>query len=441
MSGETPTSVEEAFRKAKEDPAFFARWLLKLKPTSYQARFLRDPSKRIVLRWCRQSGKTLSLAVKALWFALFHPGSTVLLVSPSLRQSLHLKEKLSTLLRRLPDDARWLLVEKELRNTVHLWGGSRIVALPSNPETLRGYTAHLIEVDEAGFLPEPEKLFYGTLYPMLTATDGLLIVSSTPWSSRDLFYRLCQPDSGFSQHVVTWREALAEGVASQAFLEEARRSLPPEVFQREYECMFLEDVNVLLPRDLLARCVNPELDYIPLEEAPQGEFYAGLDLGKHRDYSVLAVVERRDERLSLVHLHVFPLETPYGQVIGYVKALTERWRVASILVDATGVGEYVAEELAETLPNLEPVKFTQKVKAEMALTVRHALASGKVALPYDPKLLNELNVERFEIMKDGGFKLFHPEGTHDDVFWAFSLAVYGALKGSGSAEVYAAPKI
>jgi len=43
-------------------------------------------------------------------------------------------------------------------------------------------------------------------------------------------------------------------------------------------------------------------------------------------------------------------------------------------------------------------------------------------------LCSELNVERFELMKTGHIKFSHPEGSHDDVFWSFCLAVYAAVQ-------------
>jgi len=45
-------------------------------------------------------------------------------------------------------------------------------------------------------------------------------------------------------------------------------------------------------------------------------------------------------------------------------------------------------------------------------------------MPYDPDLYAELNVERFELGKTGKLLFSHPEGTHDDRFWALTLAVY-----------------
>jgi hypothetical protein len=55
------------------DPVKFCRRILKFYPTPYQTRFLIDLSKRIVLLWSRQSGKSRTIAAKAIWYSLSHP--------------------------------------------------------------------------------------------------------------------------------------------------------------------------------------------------------------------------------------------------------------------------------------------------------------------------------------------------------------------------------
>ena len=47
-------------------------------------------------------------------------------------------------------------------------------------------------------------------------------------------------------------------------------------------------------------------------------------------------------------------------------------------------------------------------------------------IPYDPELLAEINVERYEHTKTGRIAFSHPDGSHDDRFWALALAVYAA---------------
>ena len=47
-------------------------------------------------------------------------------------------------------------------------------------------------------------------------------------------------------------------------------------------------------------------------------------------------------------------------------------------------------------------------------------------IPFDEALYHELNVERYELSKSGKILFNHPQGTHDDRFWAVALAVYAA---------------
>jgi phage terminase large subunit-like protein len=125
-----------------EDPVDFCQKWFNFTPTEYQARLLRDKSKRIVVRWSRQAGKTTTLALRAIWFALRHPKTLTLIVAPSLRQSMILADKLQDFLTGLPSSSRKAIIDKLQRTVIRFKNASRIVALPNSPNLLRGYTAH-----------------------------------------------------------------------------------------------------------------------------------------------------------------------------------------------------------------------------------------------------------------------------------------------------------
>ena len=54
------------------------------------------------------------------------------------------------------------------------------------------------------------------------------------------------------------------------------------------------------------------------------------------------------------------------------------------------------------------------------------MTEKRLRIPYDSQLIPELNLERYELTKDGKTKFSHPPGTHDDRFWALALATYAA---------------
>lgn len=95
---------------------------------------------------------------------------------------------------------------------------------------------------------------------------------------------------------------------------------------REVKEWVTEDVDTWLSQDLLAKVCSEDLDYIPFEAAPQGRFYAGIDLAERVDYTVITVVEKQGEHLNLVHMKRFPLATSLASAIGYLKILGDRWR-------------------------------------------------------------------------------------------------------------------
>jgi hypothetical protein len=231
-------------------------------------------------------------------------------------------------------------------------------------------------------------------------------------------------------------------------------------------CEWTEDQNVWLPTSLIALCQDSSLDYLEAEARPRGDFYVGADFGKKHDYSVVVVVEQLKGHLYLRHLYRFPLETSYGAVIGYMKRLQYDWRtVRAIYADKTGVGDYIVEDMERSgLRGVTGINFTDTSKEAMATCLREtmrtadcpacgwrshvedldgawrttcpqgcSLEDGRpvglrplLHVPYDPDLYAELNVERFELGKSGKLLFSHPEGTHDDRFWALTLAVYAA---------------
>jgi hypothetical protein len=94
-----------------------------------------------------------------------------------------LADKLQDFLTSLPSSSRKAIIDKLQRTVIRFKNASRIVALPNSPQLLRGYTAHQVICDEAAFFRDDELVFYNVLMPMLSTTDGTLIVSSTPWST------------------------------------------------------------------------------------------------------------------------------------------------------------------------------------------------------------------------------------------------------------------
>jgi len=172
--------------------------------------------------------------VMALHRALYFPGSLVLCLAPSERQSKELFAKVSDSYKRLrgtPAPA------SDRKLGMHLPNGSRIEALPGSEKTVRGFSGTaLLIVDEAARVDD--ELYYA-VRPMLAVSGGSLMMLTTPYGKRGVFFEEWTSGAGreWDRYEVPAREVPR---ISEEFLEEERQALPARIYRQEYECSFEE---------------------------------------------------------------------------------------------------------------------------------------------------------------------------------------------------------
>ncbi len=211
------------------DRAAFAE-RLGIEPDDWQRELLRSDSSRTLLNCSRQSGKSTCSAILALHRVLYHPGSLVLMLAPALRQSQELMDKVSEYYSVLGEP---LKKYGERRLSLELTNGSRIVTLPGSERTVRGFSgASLLIVDEASRIDDG---LYWSIRPMLAVSGGSLMMLSTPWGRRGVFYEEWMSGEGWERYEIP---ASAVPRITPEFLEEERRSLPARVYRQEYENSF-----------------------------------------------------------------------------------------------------------------------------------------------------------------------------------------------------------
>jgi hypothetical protein len=126
------------------DPVEFAESMLGFKPTPYQEALLLDTADRIAVRFSRQSGKSTTIAAKAIALAAMNRNKSILVVSPGLRQSMIVMDRIEEHLNRMDLAVKRELIVQQQRTKITFRNGSRIWALPCNENMIRGLTAHLI---------------------------------------------------------------------------------------------------------------------------------------------------------------------------------------------------------------------------------------------------------------------------------------------------------
>lgn len=222
-------------------------------PDSWQADVLTTPRDRIILNCCRQSGKSSITGILALYTALYESPALVLLLSPSLRQSSELFRKVLTLYGKVAG-AFPSRAESALR--LELMNGSRIVSLPGNETTVRGYSGvDLLAVDEAARVTDD---LYCSVRPMLAVSGGRLVLLSTPFGKQGFFYDTWSEEGDEWLRVRVTAEECPR--IPPEFLEEERRTLGPWWFAQEYFCEFEDSVAAVFGGEEIREAFSQEVE-------------------------------------------------------------------------------------------------------------------------------------------------------------------------------------
>jgi phage FluMu gp28-like protein len=423
----------------------FFESILSFKLYSYQKDFVEifENNQFTAARWCRQSGKTATISALLLKYAVTHPKAAIGIVGPSWRQTKRIISRIAAFAHKLPAG----IVFKPQKTKIDFANGSSIEAFPNNPETIRGPSLEVVFCDEMNFVSNDQELYDAILYTLGT-TDGKFVCSSTPWNTDSVFYKIFNHKnfSDFKTSHITYEQALSpNGPLKPNIIQRIKTQMgdDPSRWQREMQAEWVEDDDVWLTQSLIASCIgtvrncNEELVAFDPESSREGDFFAGLDLAQTKDYTVFSVVERQNDALYLRHLKIFKQPTMYANVLGYIKALQDRWGgFERVRVDFTREGpSFIADMEAAGIENSEGVNFSVPRKSEMASLLKQRMANGKFYYPllnwerpYRGDICSELNVERYELRKDGTIGYFHPGGTHDDVFWSIALAVFASVQ-------------
>ncbi len=202
-------------------------------PDPWQAEVLRYEGRRLLLNCCRQSGKSTTTATKALHKAIYTPKSLILLISPSLRQSKELLIKVKDGYNAIHDPPK-LLEDNAL--SITLANNSRIISLPGDQGTVRGYSGvSLILMDEAS---QVEDDLYKAILPMLMVSDGQLILMSTPFGKRGFFYEEWIGENEWQRVKITGADCPRMDAEK---LEKQKKSMGDMFFRQEYRCEFLDN--------------------------------------------------------------------------------------------------------------------------------------------------------------------------------------------------------
>jgi hypothetical protein len=173
------------------DGALWAREVLGLSLDDWQMDIIRAHGAQLVL-CSRQSGKSHSVAIRALHDLIYRADSMVVAASPTEEQSKELFRRLTGFYDAVPNAPRAVT-----RNTteLELETGARCCAVPGSERTIRSKSAvTLLIIDEASRINDS---LISAVTPMMAITDGDLIALTTPFGKRGWFFEQWRDGEGY----------------------------------------------------------------------------------------------------------------------------------------------------------------------------------------------------------------------------------------------------
>ena len=393
----------------------------------YQRRWVLDARRFKIGVWSRQVGKSFATAFEADLDCIQTPRTDWLVMSAGQRQSDEWMLKALAVARACEAGlagtkdagaAKFTASASEIRFS----NGSRILSLPANPDTARGYSANLV-LDEFA-MHEADREVWAAIFPTITnelSGQKKIRVASTPKGRGNKFAELWEEGGPqWSRHKVTLDDAIAAGLrVDKAALREGVAD--EDIWRQEYFCEFLANDTTYFPLDLIRNC-----ERIPAPEAPpDAPRFLGVDIGRAHDLTAIAELAAVGEELRLVDLETIE-RAPFAEQRELLWSRLSRQSVRGVAIDATGIGAQLAEETrAKFGSRVEPVQFTNATKNGLFQSLHRAMEEARLVLPADRELREDINAMHRKISTGGNIQFTAPRRPdgHSDRACALALAV------------------
>lgn len=392
----------------------------------------RYPDAQILVAPCgTKVGKTFGSSIWLLTQALLNPGFYCVWIAPTLYKCRIAFRYMKAML----PECDWIETKD---GALEIWfGNGAIIKFLHGRDaevTVEGEAIDAFVIDEAG--KQSQQLWF-SLFTTITQTEGKGIVTGTP-RGRSWYYDLyMKARKGDPMLCHAKLRTLDSPFVKPGAVDRARRLLPSGLFAQYYEAEFVSESSVYgdlsniwrpeLVVEKSAFWLHPDLEQRKISVC------IGVDLAKRKDYTVFAAVNAKGETVGYLRMRQRPYKDQcriLGRFCNYFTGEDNEIRY-----DRTGVGDAVGEEITAVVDKLEgdwrvtEVVFTNASKHEMVSSTIYAVQTGFWRCPRIPRV--ELEFVNLEVSatKTGLHTYAAPEGDHDDVHWAFAIAVDGAMGG------------
>ena len=291
-------------------------------------------------------------------------------------------------------------------HTIELITGGRIEFWTlDDKDAARGRHYDLFIIDEAGFVRDLLPIWNEALLPTLADRKGKALFLGTP-KGRGEFFKLYTQASNTDDWEAFQCPSFDNPILDREDIENLKTTTPIDSWNQEWLAIPKDDAGNPFGLAAIDSCVHP---------LSNGETVVfGVDLARAVDYTVLIGLDANN-RVS----HYERFQKPWQETISHI---TKTIGTTPTLIDKTGVGDPVVEQIARTNPSVDGFHFTSQSKQQLMEALASAISANEIGFPNN-EIRRELDIFEYEI-RASGVRYSAPTGMHDDCVCALALANY-----------------
>lgn len=300
---------------------------------------------------------------------------------------------------------------KKSGGMLHLFGADR-------PDLLRGPNPQGVILDE--FSVQKPEIWTDVIQPVMRANPTAWCwFLFTPRGKNHAFQVFQYGLQELAGEWKSWQLTVENsGIFNDTQRANMRATSTQATFAQEYMCQFLEGEGSVF------RNVRDVCNAIP-EPKKDGHFYViGCDLARLVDRTIIVVYDRATN--AQVYQDVVQ-RLDWSFIKAKIKAVSDLYNHALVVLDSTGLGDPIFDDLARVGTPLMEYKFTEQTKKDLIENLSIKIEQRQIRMINMEETLFEFDNYAFELLPSGRIRYGAPEGEafHDDIVTAHALAVWG----------------
>ena len=359
----------------------------------------------------RQFGKSLMAINLSLYWMINNGPVKVLWVSPVYSQTTKVQKELMQAI-----GASGIVKNCNYSdNYIRLKNGSEIIFRSAEKyDNIRGLTVDYGILDEAAFMKEDA--WKEAIKPVFLVRGKKVLFISTP-KGKNWFHELYQlaRSNDYDNYIAYTGSSYDTPYIDIGEIEDAKRTLPPNVFQQEYLAKFIDSGGEVFS--------NLQSNIMPTWGQNNSKIYCGVDLGKQEDFTVATFMNAQGKVIDIYRANAQEWTQMTREIITRVKKYN-----ATVMIEVNSIGDVIFEQVKSQWADTHPFMTTSKSKNEiiegLILDMNEDTIGIPDALTFAP-LLSELEVFTYEYNpKTRNIRYGHPSGLHDDCVISLAIANY-----------------